>query len=301
MKNKSIAIEHIGLIIRPSVDHDALIIISNLIGWLIRRKKKVYLCPSKLGQITPFLKKNSNLIVPTEEKEIFKRSDLIVALGGDGTFISTARNIKKTNLPLLGINLGTLGFTTEFAKTEIYETLEQVLKQKYQTYKLNLFKASICNPNGKSNEYFFVNDVVIGRKDVSRLINLSVSTSNENIYNLKGDGLIVSSPLGSTAYSLAAGGPILHPESKSMVITPICPHSLNFRPLVLPHDMKLKISPLDQVEKIQITLDGQEAIEIPPGTHVSIEKSKKRPIEVVKNTEKTFFFTLRNKLTLGKK
>ena len=301
MKNKNLVINNIGLIIRPNIDHDSLIIISNLIGWLTRRKKKVFISPNKLGLITPFLKKNSSLVLPTENKDIFKKSDMIIALGGDGTFISTARNIKKMSLPVLGINLGNLGFTTEFAKTELYEAVESVLKGKFETYKLSLFKATICTPNGKNTEYFFVNDVVIGRKEVSRLINLSVNSDKETIYNLKGDGLIISSPLGSTAYSLAAGGPILHPDSKSMVITPICPHSLNFRPLVVPQDIKIKIQPIEQIEKIQITLDGQEAIEIPPGTHVNIEKSKKRPIDVIKNSEKTFFFTLRNKLTLGKK
>ena len=124
---------------------------------------------------------------------------------------------------------------------------------------------------------------------MSRLINLSLNTNEENIYNLKGDGLIISSPLGSTAYSLAAGGPIIHPESKSIVITPICPHSLNFRPIVLPNETELKINPFENDEIIQLTLDGQEAIEIDKETIISISKSKKKPIEIIKNEEKTSF------------
>jgi len=287
--------------IRPSIDHDSVILISNLLNWLSRRKKKVILTSDKLGQIAPHMKKVHSTINTGTEKDILTKTDLIIVLGGDGTFISTARKATKPKIPILGINLGTLGFTTEFSKSEIYETLEAVLKGDYKTSKLNLFTTKIFQDGVKTKEYFFVNDAVIGRKDVSRLIHLSLNTNEENIYNLKGDGLIISSPLGSTAYSLAAGGPIIHPESKSIVITPICPHSLNFRPIVLPNDIEIKINPNENKEIIQLTLDGQEAIDINVDSIVSITKSKKRPIEIIKNTEKNFFLTLRNKFTLGKK
>jgi len=301
VNKKNHSVDTVGLMIRPTIDHDSMVLISNLLGWLSRRKKKVILSADKLGQITPLMKKTYSTISTGGEKEILTKTDLIIVLGGDGTFISTARKATKPKIPILGINLGNLGFTTEFSKAELYDTLERVIKGKYTTYKLNLFSTKITKGGNLINELFFVNDAVVGRKDVSRLINLSLNTNEENIYNLKGDGLIVSSPLGSTAYSLAAGGPIIHPESKSIVITPICPHSLNFRPIVLPNETELKINPFENDEIIQLTLDGQEAIDIDKETIISISKSKKKPIEIIKNEEKNFFLTLRNKFTLGRK
>tara|TARA_B100000925_G_C22009470_1_gene475450 strand:+ start:1622 stop:2533 length:912 start_codon:yes stop_codon:yes gene_type:complete len=299
-KKKNI-IETVGLMIRPTIDHDSVVLISNLLGWLCRRKKRVILSPDKLGQISPLMKKSYSTITPGDEKSILTKSDLVIVLGGDGTFISTARKATKSKIPILGVNLGNLGFTTEFSKAELYDALENVIKGNYSTYKLNLFSTKIFKEGNLINELFFVNDAVVGRKDVSRIINLSLNTDEENIYNLKGDGLIISSPLGSTAYSLAAGGPIIHPLSKSIVITPICPHSLNFRPIVLPNDTELKINPYENTEKIQLTLDGQEAVEIDKHTTISISKSNRKPIEVIKNDEKNFFLTLRNKFTLGRK
>lgn len=302
VKGKKVnSINTVGLMIRPTIDHDSVVLISNLLGWLCRRKKKVILSADKLGQITPLMKKAYSTISTGSEKEILTKTDLIIVLGGDGTFISTARKATKPKIPILGINLGTLGFTTEFSKAELYDALEKVLKGNYSTYKLNLFSTKIMKGGNVTRELFFVNDAVVGRKDVSRLISLSLNTNDENIYNLKGDGLIISSPLGSTAYSLAAGGPIIHPDSKSIVITPICPHSLNFRPIVLPNETELRINPYENEETIQLTLDGQEALEIDKETVISISKSKKKPIEIIKNDEKNFFLTLRNKFTLGKK
>jgi NAD+ kinase len=300
-EKKTKSINTIGLMIRPTIDHDSAVLISNLLGWLNRRKKKVILSPEKLGQISPLMKKSHSSISPGTESEILTKADLIIVLGGDGTFISTARRATKHKTPILGINLGNLGFTTEFSKAELYDALESVIKGKFTTYKLNLFSTKIYKDGVLTKELFFVNDAVIGRKDVSRIITLSLNTNEENIYNLKGDGLIISTPLGSTAYSLAAGGPIIHPESKSIVVTPICPHSLNFRPIVMPNDTELKINSFDNIEKIQLTLDGQEALEIDKNTIISISKSKKKPIEIIRNEEKNFFLTLRNKFTLGRK
>ena len=137
-------------------------------------------------------------------------------------------------------------------------------------------------------------------KDVARLIELSIQTDGQNIYDLRGDGLIISSPTGSTAYSLAAGGPIIHPNSKSLVITPISPHSLNHRPIVLPDTFQLKIKPINASKNIQLTLDGQEAIELDMDKYVLIKKSSKRPINLITNPSKNYFLTLKNKFTLGR-
>ena len=300
LKNPSKVI-NIGLIIRPNISNDSSLIVSNLIDWLTKRKRSVLIAPDKLGQVLPFLKNKTEKIKPMKEEVILKSSDLIISLGGDGTLISCARRLKKRNLPIMGVNLGTLGFTTEFTKSELFDSLEEILAGKFEAYKLNLFSAAIYQEDRFIKKVFFVNDAIIGRKDINRMIGLSVHCNKQNIYNIRGDGLIISSPLGSTAYSLAAGGPIIHPFSKSIALTPICPHSLNHRPIVLPDSFELKCSTTENTQNIQLTLDGQEAFDLSPNRHLIIKKSSKTPVNIILNKDKSFFSTLKNKFTLGRK
>ena len=300
-KKTTSKITNVGLIIRPNISTESSLIISNLIDWLTRRKKSVSLTPEKLGQVLPSIKRKTERITPETEESILKNSDLIISLGGDGTLISTARRLKKRNLPVMGVNLGNLGFTTEFNKSELFDSLEQILKGKFEVYKLNLFSATIYEEDRFIKKVFFVNDAIVGRKDVNRMIGLSVHSNKQNIYNIRGDGLIISSPLGSTAYSLAAGGPIIHPFSKSIALTPICPHSLNHRPIVLPENFEIKCIPTENTQNIQLTLDGQEAFDLSPNKSLIIKKSSKTPVNIILNQDKSFFSTLKNKFTLGRK
>ena len=150
-------------------------------------------------------------------------------MGGDGTLLGAIRNLGRKSPPVFGINMGKLGFITEFSKHEFFEELENVFKNKYELADIDHYQADLMRKGKRIFRGYFINDAVFTQSEISRIISLDVSSGPEKIYDISGDGLIVSTPVGSTAYSLAAGGPILHPNLKGFVLTPICPHSLNYR------------------------------------------------------------------------
>ena len=287
--------KRIGIYLRPKLDHKLRSTVKVLSDWLSNRKLQIeylnYDCDGSLP-------KN---YIDTESLSV-KEIDLIICLGGDGTLISLFRKLYSGSPPVFGVNLGNLGFTTEFSKNYLFEDLSKCLKSEYDTKSVQLYKAMIKNKKGiKLYEKNFVNDAVFSKKDISRIISLSLEADGSHIYNLRGDGLIVSTPLGSTAYSLAANGPIIYPEVQSLVVTPICPHSLTHRPIVLPNNFSLKI----EIEKNQtspiLTLDGQSFTTIQPGQYTEITKASRGKIEVIMNPEKEYFHTLKTKFTLGRK
>ena len=288
-------ITNIGLYIRPKLDTSIRTTIKNLISWLEVRKIKI-----------TFLNysKDSKNHINHFENEILATNDvdIILCLGGDGTFISLLRKLDSSSPPVFGINLGTLGFTTEFSKVTLFEDLNKCLKGQLKTTNIQLFTAKVKN---KKNEILyeksFVNDAVFSKKDISRIISLSLEANENHIYNIRGDGLIVSTPLGSTAYSLAANGPIIYPDVSSLVITPICPHSLTHRPIVLPDNFAIKIEVNKNQSHPILTLDGQNYTTIEPGQFIEITKTKKGKISIFKNPEKEYFHTLKTKFTLGRK
>ena len=171
--------------------------------------------------------KNLNFIAETDLHSI---SDLIITKGGDGTLIGVCRNIKKDSPPIFGVNMGHLGFITEFAKAEFFDQLESTLKGDFKITQLSLYQVEVFSKRREKPSFkgYFLNDVVVNNNLISRMLTLSVESDGEHIYNLAGDGLIISSPIGSTAYSLAAGGPIIHPHVNAITLTPICAHSLLF-------------------------------------------------------------------------
>ena len=289
------SVKKIGLYIRPKLDTSLRSTLRNLISWLEVRKISL--------NYLNYEKDEKNQMVHIEKEKLeLKGLDLILCLGGDGTFISLLRKMKSNDPPVFGANLGTLGFTTEFSKVTLFEDLEKCLKGQFSTGQIQLFKASVKNK--KNEELYvknFVNDAVFSKKDISRIISLSLEGNNNHIYNIRGDGLIISTPLGSTAYSLAANGPIIYPDVSSLVITPICPHSLTHRPIVLPDSFSIKIEVSKNQSHPILTLDGQNFTHIEPGQFVEITKAKKGKITIFKNPDKEYFHTLKTKFTLGRK
>lgn len=150
------------------------------------------------------------------------------------------------------------------------------------------------------NKAFFLNDAVINKSNISRLIHLNLETPDEKVFDVSGDGLIISSPIGSTAYSMAAGGPILHPHLSSFVITPICPHSLNHRPIVISNTIPLTIQSKDKQESISLTIDGQEQYTVKPYQFIKISKNTNRYVKFIVNKNRSFFDTIRTKFTYGR-
>lgn len=221
--------------------------------------------------------------------------DLIVVLGGDGTLLSVARLVGRREVPILGVNLGGLGFLTEVTLEELYPTLGAVLKGEFRVSRRMTLAVFLRRKGELIAEYRVLNDAVITKAALSRIIDLEVFINGEYVAAFRCDGLIASTPTGSTAYSLSAGGPIIYPSSHAIVLTPICPHMLTNRPLVLPDDVKAEVTLSSEHEDVHLTLDGQEGLPLRYLDVVELKRSE-RTIALVKSPKKSYFEILRTKL-----
>ena len=282
-----------GFVIKHNVD-SATKLALEAEEWLTKKKCEVIVA----DEATAFLAKRKKAkSLPKEE--LPAACDMIVVFGGDGTFLSIARQMIWKSIPILGINLGTLGFLTEVRKEETFEALEQVLSGKYEIQERSMLEACVKR---KGKELFclpVLNDVVVTKSAIARVIDFQVSLNGVSVARLKADGLIASTPTGSTAYSLAAGGPIVHPKVGGTVITAICPHSLNVRPLVIPEEAQIDVSIFQKDGDIMLTLDGQFGYELHQGDVISITKYKRHSLKVVQSSKRDYFELLRTKLNLG--
>lgn len=231
--------------------------------------------------------------------ELGKQCDLLITFGGDGTLLSVARHAPE-HVPILGVNMGTLGFLTEVRVEEFPNVLERVLDGNYFVEPRVTFSVSVSGPGRDSNQRFRVlNDVAINKSAVARIIEMRVSVAGLFVSTFRGDGLIVATPTGSTAYNLSAGGPIIYPTMGAVVITPICPHMLTNRPIVLPDELDIEIGLNTPDSKdIYLTLDGQQGFEISERDRVCVRKSEERVL-LVQSPDKNYFDVLRNKLKWG--
>lgn len=231
--------------------------------------------------------------------EMIKKCDLMLVLGGDGTFLSVARRMIRRSIPILGINMGQLGFLTEVKKTEMLEALDLALKRRLETSERTLVECTHSRGGKQLSKTVVVNDVVVSRGAIARIFDLRVLVDDKLVANIKADGLIVSTPTGSTAYCLAAGGPIITPEVGAMEIAPICPHSLTLRPLVIPDKSEITIIPQFKAGTVILTLDGQSSIELRSGDIIKITKFTRHPLRVLKSRERDYYSLLREKLKYG--
>lgn len=295
-------ISKITIILKPHVTEVFKSFLPNLLDWLEPFNKSIQFLTNEKEKLNDILSSDYlRDITFIEKKKIHSNSDLIITLGGDGTLIGLCRHTTKKTPPIFGINLGRLGFITEFSRSDFHSYLEKALRNEFETYDFDLFKAEIFKNDKKRFSGIFLNDAVLGKSDISRMFSLSVKTQDEHIYNLVGDGVIISSPVGSTAYSLSAGGPIIHTMVKSLVITPICPHSLARRPIVIPDKFSIVVKSSDKEYPTTLTLDGQEAIAVDYHDIIKISKKRSRAIQLVKNPQRTYFNTLKEKFTHDKR
>ena len=235
-----------------------------------------------------------------ESAEDFFKLDFLLALGGDGTILSLARAVGDRNVPILGIHLGELGFLAAVNVEHMFEKLDQVAAGDYLVQPRMVLKSTVYN-GGKSSTLFALNDMVIDRGKSHRMLVYELQSNNHVIANYKADGLIVSTPTGSTAYSLAAGGPIVVPTMRMMVVVPICPHSLTLRPIVIPDDQVLKISfPSDHDDGIALAVDGQICEELGSGSKVEIQAAD-YTINMIGFPGSNYFRTLRKKMGWGRR
>ena len=233
-------------------------------------------------------------------EEISRRAELILVLGGDGTLIHAARTVRGRSVPILGVNMGSLGFLTEVPRSDVFARLADVLRG---TAKLHTRMKLACrlHRGGKVLlEDEVLNDVVINKGALARIADHEVSLDNQYMTTFKSDGVIIATPTGSTAYSLAAGGPILHPALECAVVTPISPHALTQRPFVVPGDQVVNVVLRSQVADVYLTLDGQTGHALQQGDRLEVRRSPNRTV-LVSNPNIDYFGILRQKLHWGER
>lgn len=294
------AIQKIGIALKPNVQSDFSAILPNLCQFLGRRKKETFFRVIDQDRVQKILSKKELKPHFLADKEFFSQLDMVISLGGDGTLIGVCRNISPKT-PILGINLGRLGFITPYSKNEFFDHLPQIMDGQFKTIKHPLYHVEVKRKGKKVFQQPFFNDAVIAKNDIARMIHLRVEASEEHIYNLSADGLIVSSTMGSTAYSLAAGGPLVHPEVPALVLAPICPHSLTYRPLVIPTTSKITLKLLPPYHSVNLTLDGQVVFPIEEHDVIQINNKVAKRVSLIKNDSRSFYETLKEKFVHGRR
>ncbi len=263
-----------------------------LCKWFNEKGIEVYL-EKELGEKIRY--KNS---VPSAE--IPSIVDIILVFGGDGTFLGVARLACRHGIPILGINLGGLGFLTEITVDEIYPMMERIVSGEYDIENRQMLRTTITRGKSKIGIYDVLNDVVINKEAVARIIDLEIYIEGSHVTTYKADGIILSTPTGSTAYSLSAGGPIVHPGLPVTIITPICPHTLTNRPLVVSSEMKVELKITTQEPDTYLTLDGQIGIRLKTGDVIEVRKSDTF-VKLIKSPFRDYFTILKTKLMWGER
>jgi NAD+ kinase len=229
--------------------------------------------------------------------QIAQVADLIITLGGDGTLLSVARH-PAPGVPILGIDIGTLGFLTSCGPDEYEPVLEAALQGKAPVERRRLLSVTVIDEGRPPRRYRVVNDAVLAKSALSRIATIRVEVEGKVVSRYRGDGLIVSTPTGSTAYNLSAGGPILDPALPALILSPICPHTLTVRPLVLPDSVRLALVVENDPTDVLLTLDGQEGYPVGSKTKVTIARAPET-VSLVRAFGRTFFDVLAGKLSFG--
>lgn len=227
--------------------------------------------------------------------EIAENSDLIIVLGGDGTMIATARLVGGRGTPVLGVNLGTLGYMTEFAVEDVIPALEYVMHGDYEVERRMMLDWAVIRHLSTVAEGTALNEIVVNKSALARIIEIDFTVGSHYVTTYRADGLIVATPTGSTAYNVSAGGPIIAPGTEAISICPICPHTLTNRPLVLPDDVKIKLHILTRDQEVMFTSDGQTGLPLEPDDTVLVSKSAKT-LNTVVAMDRNYFEILRSKL-----
>ncbi|HEY0322775.1 MAG TPA: NAD(+)/NADH kinase [Pyrinomonadaceae bacterium] len=289
-------IGRVGVVVKPH-QPDALQTICRLVEWLDKHSITL------VG--TPDLEKErvehetGCAIESVAVEELAAQVDLIIVLGGDGTMISTARMLGDREVPVLGINYGSLGYLAEFRMEEMFPALEAILEGNYQIDSRVMLAAELFREGEQLMHMRVLNDVVINKSALARIIEIEASLNNQFVNSFRADGLIVSTPTGSTAYNLSAGGPVIYPSMNAVVITPICPFTLSNRPIVVPDDAVIELRLKTPKEEVALTLDGQVGFPLELEDRIVIKKSR-TAFHLVQPMNRNYFDVLRDKLRWGR-
>ncbi len=262
------------------------------------RDRKIFLSKSTFEFVKNDLTKNKLLksIKAIDEKKFKGNIDLLLSFGGDGTMLYSAQYAIASNAVLIGVNFGKLGFLADINYHDLMNVLDEYEKNYFEIETRVLLEGEILNQ--KSGKFIAVNDIVIEKGGWSRIIEIDTWVDGKFLTTYRSDGLIISTPTGSTGYSLSAGGPIILPELDSIVLSPICPHTLTVRPIVIPASSKIKIEAKSFYKTVMINKDGQQTFKIKPPVKMIIKKSNKI-LKLFKRKNKDYFQTLREKLMWG--
>jgi NAD+ kinase len=286
------AIRRVGIISRPR-RADLVTVLPALLKWLGAR-----------GIETRFDEESATSLDPAAASKALPRetlaqsSDLLLVLGGDGTLLAAARVAAPRGIPLLPVNLGSLGFLTSFTAEDLYPSLEEALAGRFSISDRVMLSAELGRAGRVIDRRNVVNEAVVNKGALARMIELEMRIDGDFVCRYRVDGLIVATPTGSTAYSLSAGGPIVHPAVESIVITPICPHTLSDRPLVVRDTSHVEAILLGDTESVFLTLDGQKGVLMQAGDQVKISRAQER-LKLIQPPRKSYFEILRNKLKWG--
>ncbi len=237
--------------------------------------------------------------ISVAQGQVDPQSEAIVVLGGDGTLLHVAGEAYRLGIPLLGINLGDLGFLTEIHLEEMEQALDSLISETFELDMRMMLSVSVRMPDNKDTTYYALNEAVVTRGPLGKMMSLPTWANGSFLTVYRGDGLIISTATGSTAYNLSAGGPILHPHLEALVLTPICPFALNARPLILPGQMKVTIQLANAMEENNLIIDGQTSLKLEEGSRIEIKKAKGY-LKLIKSPLRDYFTILREKLGWAK-
>jgi len=258
-----------------------------LCGWL-RERDIEFFVEENLGR-------NIDAENVLAERDLAAAVDIIVVFGGDGSFIWVSRMVQGQDVSILGCNLGGLGFLTEFTVDEFFPMMERILAGDYEIEKRDMISCCVVRKDGEREEFTVLNDVVINNGPISKVVDLSIYINEKYVTTFKADGIIFATPTGSTAYSLSAGGPIIYPTLPVITVTPICPHILTNRPIVVPYTKKIRTRVLTDIQNTYLTLDGQVGVPLYLGDEVVLEGSESY-VNIIKSPFRDYFNILKTKL-----
>jgi NAD+ kinase len=282
-------IRKVGIVLKKQ-DARVRDVVGEIIPWLRARNVDVFLDRDSAVQCPV-----DSCVVSLEN--LASQVDAVIVLGGDGTLLHAARLIGANGVPIIGINLGSLGFLTEVKLDEMYAALDGLLSGQYDTEERMLLNVEVIREGVIAARYLALNDAVINKGALARIIELEVSANSQLVLSTRSDGLIISTPTGSTAYSLSAGGPILYPTLEAFIIAPICPHSLTNRPLVIPDSHEVEVY-LHLGQDVMLTVDGQVGMPLLPQDCLRVRRAK-TTLKLLLPFGNTFFKLLREKLHWG--
>jgi NAD+ kinase len=262
----------------------------------LRKEKINYILTRSMAEEKGKLKLKIDEDFLTEDDEVYEKSDIIISIGGDGTMLATAYKALLFDKPVLGLNLGKLGFLVETDVSQM-DSVIALLKKKRYTIEERMVLTGVCDIP-RCDRLIAVNDLVVEKGGWPKMIELTAWVDDEYVTTFSADGLIVATPTGSTGYSLSTGGPIIAPTAKAITLSPISPHSLTVRPLVLSSEQIIKLRADSPHREVQVSCDGQRVYYFPPPFEITIKKSE-RPLKLIKTSLTTYFETLRNKLLWG--